>query len=179
MDIKNNVIKQEIESVYGKISPFEFKSKLINLAKEQSKKSAHSLLDAGRGNPNWTAATPREAFFAFGQFAVLETRRVWSEDDLAGMPEKEGIAERLYLYIDNHNGEPGIELLRKILDYGILVQNPSAASLRVQLFPSKEEALHRLLHVPTYPLLSLVESPLPRKASNPLSGVLICLPSHQ
>ena len=126
MDIKNNVIKQEIESVYGKISPFEFKSKLINLAKEQSKKSAHSLLDAGRGNPNWTAATPREAFFAFGQFAVLETRRIWSEDDLAGMPEKEGIAERLYLYIDNHNGEPGIELLRKILDYGILVQGFSA-----------------------------------------------------
>lgn len=51
MDI-NNVIKQEIESVYGKISPFEFKNKLISLAKGQAEKSARSLLDAGRGNPN-------------------------------------------------------------------------------------------------------------------------------
>ena len=121
MDI-NNGIKQEIESVYGKISPFELKNKLINLTKEQTKKSARTLLDAGRGNPNWTAATPREAFFTFGQFAVLETRRVWSEQDLAGMPEKKGIATRLSTYIDNHHDVPGIELLKKIFDYGITVQ---------------------------------------------------------
>lgn len=121
MDI-NNVIKQEIESVYGKISPFEFKNKLISLAKGQAEKSARSLLDAGRGNPNWTAATPREAFFTFGQFAVSETRRVWSEQDLAGMPEKEGVANRLSNYIDKNNDVPGIELIKKIFDYGITVK---------------------------------------------------------
>ncbi len=80
------------------------------------------MLDAGRGNPNWTAATPREAFFTFGQFAVSETRRVWKENDLAGMPEKKGISERLSDYIDKHYDVPGIDLIRKIFEYGITVQ---------------------------------------------------------
>jgi len=117
-----NVQRQEIEKVYGKISPFEFKNKLINLAQGQREKSAHTLLDAGRGNPNWIAATPREAFFTFGMFAVEETRRVWNDGDLAGMPRKEGIAERLYTYLEKHKDMPGITLLTNIIDYGIKSQ---------------------------------------------------------
>ncbi|SHJ62906.1 aspartate 4-decarboxylase [Clostridium cavendishii DSM 21758] len=118
MDI-HNVQRQEIENIYGKISPFEFKEKLINLAKGQREKSAHTLLDAGRGNPNWTAATPREAFFTFGMFAVEETKKVWNDGDLAGMPRKEGITERFYDYVQKHNDMPGIILLKNIIDYGI------------------------------------------------------------
>lgn len=117
-----NVQRREIEKIYGKISPFELKNKLINLAEGQREKSARTLLDAGRGNPNWTAVTPREAFFTFGQFAVREARRVWDEHDLAGMPRKEGIAGRLKAYIEKNHGEPGIELLKGIADYGITVQ---------------------------------------------------------
>ena len=111
--------RQEIERVYGKISPFELKDKLINLAEESKKSSTHSLLDAGRGNPNWIAATPREAFFTFGQFAILESRRVWKEQDLAGMPKKDGIAKRFVEFAENHKDAPGIELLSRIIDYGI------------------------------------------------------------
>lgn len=118
MDI-NNVQREEIEKIYGKISPFEFKDRLIKLAEGQRKKGAHTLLDAGRGNPNWTAATPREAFFTFGLFAVEETRRTWSDGDLAGMPKREGIAERLYDYLEKHKEMPGVDLLAKIIDYGI------------------------------------------------------------
>ncbi|MDW8802626.1 aspartate 4-decarboxylase [Clostridium sp. A1-XYC3] len=114
-----NVQRIEIEKIYGKISPFELKDKLISLAKGQKEKSAHALLDAGRGNPNWIAASPREAFFAFGQFAVEESRRTWNENDLAGMPQKKGIADRLKAYLEKHHGEPGIELLEKIINYGI------------------------------------------------------------
>jgi aspartate 4-decarboxylase len=83
---KYNVQRREIEKIYGEISPFELKNKLISLAEGQREKSARTLLDAGRGNPNWTAITPREAFFTFGQFASQEARRVWDEQDLAGMP---------------------------------------------------------------------------------------------
>lgn len=118
MDI-NNVQREEIEKIYGKISPFEFKDRLIKLAEGQRKKGAHTLLDAGRGNPNWTSATPREAFFTFGLFAVEETRRTWSDGDLAGMPKREGIAERLYDYLEKHKEMPGVDLLAKIIDYGI------------------------------------------------------------
>ena len=114
--------REEIERVYGKISPFELKDKLINLAEDSRRGSAHSLLDAGRGNPNWIAATPREAFFTFGQFAVSESRRVWDEGDLAGMPRKEGIAVRFRDYVKNHPDAPGIELLWKMINYGVTVK---------------------------------------------------------
>ena len=70
-----NIQLLELERIYGRISPFELKDKLINLAKNQKKKSVRTLLDAGRGNPNWVAITPREAFFTFGQFAAEECRR--------------------------------------------------------------------------------------------------------
>ena len=45
------------------ISPFELKNKLIDMADESIKKIAHTMLNAGRGNPNWIATEPREAFF--------------------------------------------------------------------------------------------------------------------
>lgn len=114
--------REEIEKVYGKISPFELKDKLINLAEDSSKGSAHSLLDAGRGNPNWIAATPREAFFTFGQFAVLESRRTWNQGDLSGMPKKEGIAERFKEFVKDNPEAPGINLLKKMINYGITVK---------------------------------------------------------
>ena len=106
--------KEELSRIYGKISPFEFKDKLISIAKKNNNK----ILDAGRGNPNWTAATPREAFFTFGQFAVQETKRTWNISDLAGMVQKDGIAKRFKEFIELNNSAPGIELLRDIINYG-------------------------------------------------------------
>lgn len=119
---KLSLQRKEIEEVYGKISPFELKDKLINLADESKKSGTHSLLDAGRGNPNWIAASPREAFFTFGQFAVEESRRVWSDYDLAGMPKKEGIAEHFIEFTKKHGDASGIELLSKMINYGIEVK---------------------------------------------------------
>ena len=112
-----NIQREEIEKIYGKISPFEFKNKLISLATEE--KGARTLLDAGRGNPNWTCATPRQAFFTFGQFAVEETQRTWQNWDLAGMPSKSGIYERFLNYIKENPNMPGIELLKDMIEYGI------------------------------------------------------------
>jgi len=109
----------EIERVYNKISPFELKDKLINLARKSNGSSENSLLDAGRGNPNWIAATPREAFFTFGQFAILESKRIWNEGDLAGMPEKQGVTERFIEFAKNHENDPGIQLLVDIINYGV------------------------------------------------------------
>lgn len=120
--MSNNFRRKEIESVYGKISPFEFESRLIELAKGQRRKSARILLDAGRGNPNWTAATPREAFFTFGQFAVAETRRTWNHHDLAGMPKKDGISNRLQTFLQSNQNAPGVELIKNILNYGVSVK---------------------------------------------------------
>lgn len=114
-----NLQRAEIEKVYGKISPFELKNKLINLAESSKIKSVHSLLDAGRGNPNWIAATAREAYFTFGQFAITEARRTWNNGTLAGMPQKLGISERFFNFINENNTLPGINLLNSIINYGI------------------------------------------------------------
>ncbi|MBL0388245.1 aspartate 4-decarboxylase [Tumebacillus sp. ITR2] len=110
--------RREMERSFSAISPFEFKNKLISLA-EGRKKGTRVLLDAGRGNPNWIAATPREAFFTLGQFAVQESRRVWNDNDLAGMPQREGIAARFQAYAQGNQSAPGMKLLQGIIDYGI------------------------------------------------------------
>ena len=110
---------KELKLMYERISPFEFKDKLIDLAKYSADKNNKNILDAGRGNPNWTAASPREAFFTFGQFAVNETRLTWDLGDLAGMPRKNGITKRFYKYIEENSSMPGINLLKDIIDYGI------------------------------------------------------------
>jgi aspartate 4-decarboxylase len=77
------------------LSPFEIKDELINLAKANSKRTQTAFLNAGRGNPNWIATTPREGFFLLGQFAITETKRVMEHAaGIGGMPQAKGIAGR-------------------------------------------------------------------------------------
>ncbi len=117
-----SILRAEIENVYGKISPFELKDKLSSYAKESVEIGTRTLLDAGRGNPNWTAATPRDAFFTFGHFAVEETRRTRNEGHLAGVPLKAGIAERFYEYVEANPTAPCIAFLKDMINYGIHVK---------------------------------------------------------
>ena len=79
---------------YETMSPFEIKDALIKLARNSEKKLAHAMLNAGRGNPNWIATTPREAFFLLGQFALTESKRVMDLPGIGGMPARPGIAGR-------------------------------------------------------------------------------------
>ena len=60
------------EKEMEKISPFELKNRLIELADESIRKATRTMLNAGRGNPNWVATLPREAFFLLGEFAIAE-----------------------------------------------------------------------------------------------------------
>jgi len=102
-----------------KLSPFELKDSLIALSKETSRASAIQMLNAGRGNPNWIATEPREAFFLLGKFALGEARRVWDDKILAGMPAKAGIGQRFELFLDMNADAPGAKFLRGVLDYGV------------------------------------------------------------
>ncbi len=99
------------------LSPFELKDDLIKLAKDPA--SAHVFLDAGRGNPNWIATTPREAYFLFGQFGIEESKRVWDEPDLGGMPGRDGIGGRFDAFLERNAGAPGAAALRAGVDYGV------------------------------------------------------------
>ncbi|MFD8011602.1 bifunctional aspartate transaminase/aspartate 4-decarboxylase [Streptomyces sp. NPDC058955] len=122
---KTTFTREEIKS-FAQLSPFELKDKFITIAKAaqagepgQKGKSSVQMLNAGRGNPNWTATSPREAFHALGYFALAESRRVWTADDLGGMPELRGSGARFDTFVRQHPDLPGIELLKRSVEYAV------------------------------------------------------------
>ncbi len=106
------------EQALAHLSPFEIKARLLALATESARQRNVPMLDAGRGNPNWVATTPRAAFFLLGEFALEEARRVWTEADFGGAPARNGIAERCERFVIEHSEHEGAELLRGTLAYG-------------------------------------------------------------
>src|ERR1700741_1740533 len=93
---------------FESLSPFEIKDELINLAKKASRTTQSAFLNAGRGNPNWIATTPREGFFLLGHFATTEsTRGVDHPAGVGGMPQASGIAGRLEAWLGKHADMPG------------------------------------------------------------------------
>ncbi len=101
-----------------KISPFELKNRLIELADERIKRSMHTMLNAGRGNPNWVATLPREAFFMFGKFGMKECRLNFERNDgIAGVPQKEGIAKRFEQFLEENARTPEGKFLAQCYEY--------------------------------------------------------------
>ncbi|MDE7393407.1 MAG: hypothetical protein K2M80_02895 [Muribaculaceae bacterium] len=87
--------KITVDAALAKLSPFELKGEIIAKAADKIKHDANTLLNAGRGNPNWIATEARDAYFALGQFAMSECRRdFYLPEGIAGTPEKAGIAAR-------------------------------------------------------------------------------------
>jgi aspartate 4-decarboxylase len=102
------------------LSPFEIKDELIKLAKKTSRTSQSAFLNAGRGNPNWIATTPREGFFLLGQFAITESQRVMEHPaGLGGMPEARGIANRLAAWLSKNKEMPGSEFLAALVPFAV------------------------------------------------------------
>ncbi|MGW6025718.1 bifunctional aspartate transaminase/aspartate 4-decarboxylase [Streptomyces sp. NPDC055099] len=122
---KTTFTRAEIQS-FAQLSPFELKDKFIQIAQAvqadkpgQKETSSVQMLNAGRGNPNWIATGPREAFYALGYFALSESRRVWTADNLGGMPEKAGSGARFDTFVRQHPDLPGIDLLQKCVEHAI------------------------------------------------------------
>jgi aspartate 4-decarboxylase len=103
------------------LSPFELKDLFIKEARASSRKSQAAMLNAGRGNPNWIATTPREAFVLLTQFGLSECRRTRSEPavGLAGMPARKGSAGRLRAFLAKNSRAPGAALLKGTFQFGV------------------------------------------------------------
>ncbi|MFB7514923.1 bifunctional aspartate transaminase/aspartate 4-decarboxylase [Streptomyces sp. NPDC056144] len=122
---KTSFSREEIQS-FAQLSPFELKDKFIQIAQAaqadkpgQKDKSQTQMLNAGRGNPNWVATGPREAFYALGYFSLSESRRVWTADNLGGMPEASGAGARFDTFVRQHPDLPGIEMLQNCVEYAV------------------------------------------------------------
>jgi aspartate 4-decarboxylase len=102
------------------LSPFEIKDELILLAKKTSRTAQSAFLNAGRGNPNWIATTPREGFFLLGQFAITESTRVMEHPaGIGGMPQASGIANRLEAWLAKQANMPGAAFLSAMLLFAV------------------------------------------------------------
>jgi aspartate 4-decarboxylase len=102
------------------LSPFEIKDELIRLAKKSSRTTQSAFLNAGRGNPNWVATTPREGYFLLGQFAISESKRVMDHPaGLGGMPQQPGIASRLQAWLENHSDMTGASFLSTMVPFTV------------------------------------------------------------
>ena len=102
------------------LGPFEIKNELIDLAKKTSKTAQSAFLNAGRGNPNWVATTPREGFFLLGQFAITESKRVMElSPGIGGMPEAKGSAARLTAWLAKHDDMPGADFLSAMVSFAV------------------------------------------------------------
>jgi aspartate 4-decarboxylase len=102
------------------LSPFEIKDELINLAKATSRTTQSAFLNAGRGNPNWIATTPREGFFLLGQFALTESTLVMAQPaGIGGMPQASGIADRFAAWLEKHAVMPGATFLSAMTQFAV------------------------------------------------------------
>ncbi|MBZ5494137.1 MAG: aspartate 4-decarboxylase [Acidobacteriia bacterium] len=102
------------------LSPFEIKDELIKLAKKTSRTTQSAFLNAGRGNPNWIATTPREGYFLLGQFAITESKRVMEHPaGIGGMPQAQGIAARLETWLAKHTDMPGASFLAAMVPFAV------------------------------------------------------------
>jgi len=105
---------------FESLSPFEIKDELIKLAKKTSRTTQATFLNAGRGNPNWIATTPREGYFLLGQFAITESKRVMEHHaGIGGMPQLAGIADRLKAWLAKHAEMPGASFLKDMVAFAV------------------------------------------------------------
>lgn len=98
----------------GGLSPFELKDALIQVASE----SDRLMLNAGRGNPNFLATTPRHGFFQFGRFAMAESERSFVYmDGVGGFPQREDIEARFEIFTTANAGQPGTRFIAAAVSY--------------------------------------------------------------
>src|SRR5437773_3762936 len=105
---------------FEKLGPFEIKDFVQKVASKTALENSLSYLNAGRGNPNWVATEPREAFFLLGQFAVKECKRVMDlPPGVAGMPKASGVAARLEAWLTKHGDMPGADFLKAMVPWAV------------------------------------------------------------
>ena len=100
----------------AKLSPFELKDQLIELAQNARN---DSMLNAGRGNPNFLATRARYAFIRLGEFAMEESERSYGylNGGFGGTSVQKGIGARMNEFLIRNKGRDGVNLLRASFSY--------------------------------------------------------------
>ena len=114
-------MERDEERRYEQLGPFELKNRLVELARHRGERL---MLNAGRGNPDWVALEPREAFALLHAFAIEECRTSAPSDAVGsprpgGLPRKRGSASRLRAFIAARGVPQGGGLLPDGVDHAV------------------------------------------------------------
>ena len=112
--MSDNGFPRKQEKALERLSPFQLKNRLIDLAQTDPERM---MLNAGRGNPNWTAIAPRQAFFSLGHFAVSESDRTFALPGMGGHVDSQGMLARFEKLVSQGPSSPGLEFLNQSLAY--------------------------------------------------------------
>ena len=100
-------------------SPFEIKNLLIQKAREACAKTGCTMLNAGRGNPNFLNTAVRESIALLTLFAAKKAAKGSGIKDLGYRVPKDGLAESLQSFLKTGKDEPGAAFLSQALDYSL------------------------------------------------------------
>jgi len=101
---EGNVVDLQLEAeeqMQKELGAFEITAHQREIAK--ANEASYSVLDAGRGNPNWINTQSRYAFTRFMNFAIAESERDFSEGSMAGHARIEGIGGRFDADMDSED----------------------------------------------------------------------------
>jgi aspartate 4-decarboxylase len=119
--VKSSKAGSDNSAAIAALSPFELKDELIKAAGGGAVERAAnaSMLNAGRGNPNFLATIPRHGFWQLGLFAMRESERsfAYMPEGVGGFPKREGLTERFELFLRDNRGVPGIDFLGGAVSY--------------------------------------------------------------
>ncbi len=98
-------------------SPFEIKNILIQKAQISSLKSDHSILNAGRGNPNFLNTLVRKSLALLTLFAAGLAEKDSEIKDMGYRQTKKGMSNALKHFLVEHQNENGADFLLRSMDY--------------------------------------------------------------
>ena len=103
-----------MDRIPASATPFNLQGR-VNAAAHAS---GHPVIDAGRGQPNWTAVAPRAGFFRLGDFATREAAAASGNPEWGEMPDPTGIAARLHADLEGDDS-PGAVFLAEAVQYAV------------------------------------------------------------
>ena len=127
---KSLTTQQEAEAQLQKeLGAFEITANQREMAK--TNEAGYPVLDAGRGNPNWTNTQARYAFTRFSDFATRECELDMSRGTMAGHARKEGISDRFDAAMNPENSTDAF--LMEAVDYCVTALGLDKDSLLKEL----------------------------------------------
>ncbi len=100
-------------------SPFEIKNILIDKAEKACAQSGCTMINAGRGNPNFLNPTVRKSLSLLMLFAAQMAEKNSPAKDIGLRIEKKGLAQAFDAFIKEHRGRPGAAFLEQAMELAV------------------------------------------------------------